>query len=232
MAAVVGGVGSPILHGQDVMRAVLKATRDPALLARAAMAINQRAGQVLDVASDDYQRKRGVTAPTLSASALDFWVMAGSPSRSLYHAHLDLAALSLDLQSPVVPDAEQLADAVSLLIVATAGNTQTYDSALDLAIKHCGDAAVRKVLFDALAHGKQDEFRARVATALKACGAAAVEPLIATLEKDPSANVKGTAAGVLDDLGDARAKPALEKAANSSDATVSYMANDALKKFK
>jgi len=232
VVAVVGGLGKPILQGPDVMKAVIAATRDPKLLASATMVVNRRVGQILDSAGDDLQRKRGVTAPALSATALDFWVLSGSPYRNLYHAHLDLGTLAFTFQEPAVPDSEQLANALAVLATATAGRTQTYDLAIDLAVKQCSDPAARKALFEALATGKQEEFRMRVATALKGCGPVAIDPLIATLEKDPSSNVKGTAADVLGQLGDPRAKPALEKAAQSSDSTVSYMAKDALKKLK
>ncbi|HEY1557841.1 MAG TPA: HEAT repeat domain-containing protein [Kofleriaceae bacterium] len=228
VVAVVGGLGNPILQGPDVMRAVIKATNDPKLLARAALVINGRAGQILDGATDDVQRKRGVTAPTLSASALDFWTLSGSPSRNLYHAHLDLSTTAFAFQASSAGDDEVIANAIAGLSTTKAD----YSLEIELLKQRCGNAAARKALFDALAHHKVEDVRYRVAQAVAACGTAAIDPLAHALEHDAASDVRSAAAIALGEIGDRTGKPALEKAAQDSDPDVSRFAKQALKKLK
>jgi hypothetical protein len=226
IVGVVGGVGSPILHGDDVMRVVIKGVQDPAKLAEIALAVNRRPGGILTAPRDDADRKRGVTAPHRAGDAIELWVLAGSPSLQLLFGRLDLASGKLELAPPAIGEDEEIANAIAVL------ETSAMSGALETLKRNCAKPAASKALFDALAKGKRKELRERTAMAVEACGAAAVEPLIRALESDPEMTVRGTAALVLGKLGDKRAKPALEKAAKSSDPTLSYAAGEALKKLQ
>jgi HEAT repeat protein len=59
-----------------------------------------------------------------------------------------------------------------------------------------------------------------------------VDALIHTLEHDKAPLVRGQAANALGAIGEARARPALEKAARSDDANLAWAANHALKQLK
>lgn len=225
IVAVAGGLGSPILQGDDAMRAAIKGTQDPGKLAAIALAVNRRPAMLLERANDDDQRKHKFTAPVLAGGAVEFWVMTGSPGLTLMRGRLDLATGKLELAEPPRDDSEVIAGAIAGLQGAG------YTIALDTLKQRCTNPAVSKALFDALEHGQKDDLRARAAMAVEACGAAAVEPLIHALENDPVVSVRATAAGTLAKLKDKRARPALEKAAQSSDSYLAYAAKEALKKL-
>lgn len=227
IVAIVGGVGAPILQGDDVTRAVIKVIKDPKQLATIALAVNRRAGMLLDGPRDDQQRKQGVSAPKLAGGAVELWLMAGSPGLSLYHGRLDLASGKLELAEPEASPGEELDNAIAAL------DGSGYVAALDTLKQHCADPKASKALFAALATGAREDLRARAAMAVEACGAAAaVEPLVRALEQDKATAVRATAAATLGRLGDKRARPALEKAAQSKDDGVAYSAKEALKKLR
>jgi HEAT repeat protein len=96
----------------------------------------------------------------------------------------------------------------------------------------CSDPAARKALFDALAAHKTEGARVAVANALAACGDVAIDPLIRALEHDASIEVRSSAATSLGAIGNAKARPALEKAANDKEFGVQYAAKAALAKLK
>jgi hypothetical protein len=221
--AIVGGVGSPILEGDAVLQAVAKATPDAKHLAELAIEIG-RPGMLLEAPRDDVQKKRGVTAPAIANGALDYWFMTGSPSLELAHGHLDLASGKLDVTFPEPGEDEVIAD-----LAARVKQYPDVGSLNELA-KKCANSTARAALFDVLASHAKDEMRWRAAAALQACGAVAVDPLIAALA-DKSSDVRVAAAMALGQIGDARARPALEKAAKSTDSALAAEATAALKKL-
>lgn len=225
IVAVAGGLGQPILQGDEAMRAVIRATRDPVKLAEIALAINRRAALLLRDPRDIQQRNKGVAGPAIAGNSLDFWIMTGSPGMTLMRARLDLATGKLELGDPASSSDDVIADAIKALAGAN------YEGALDTLKQHCTDAKARTALFDALANASKEDLRWRAAMAVEACDASAVEPLIKALETDKSVTVRTAAARVLGRLRDPRAKPALEKASREQDAHLASAARDALREL-
>jgi hypothetical protein len=223
IVAVVGGLGQPILQGDEAMRAVIQATRDPVKLAEIALAVPRRAAMLVQQPRNIEQRDKGVAAPAIVGNHLDFWIVTGSPGMTLMHARLDLATGKLELSDPESSSDAVIADAITALAGAN------YESALDTLKEHCMDAKARMALFDALANASKEDLRWRAAMAVEACGASAVEPLITALETDKSVTVRTAAARALGRLRDVRARPALERAARERDSRLASAASDALR---
>jgi HEAT repeat protein len=74
--------------------------------------------------------------------------------------------------------------------------------------------------------------RAGAADAAAGCGAAAVDPLLRAMEQDKAPAVRWKAAAALGAAGDARARPALEKAARGDNPELQHAAKQALGKLK
>ncbi|HLL22124.1 MAG TPA: HEAT repeat domain-containing protein [Kofleriaceae bacterium] len=230
IVAVVGGVGSPILEKQDVTLAVSKATNDPALLARVAMAVEQQGGEILIASKTREHERSKVGPPTIAGSTLTFWVWTSGVGRMLRLAKVDLATGAFTLTAPARSNIARVREAVEAL----AGTSLSMHAhAVETLSAACStDPEARSALFEALSHHAREETRAASAHAAPACGAAAIDTLVRAMANDVSSKVRWTAAKALGDIGDPKAKPALEAAATSSDANVRSVAARALDKLK
>jgi len=230
IVAIAGGLGSPILEGRDVTRAAIKGTKDPALLAQIALAVERRNGEILTAPKNDQQKQAKVVPPALAGNTVTFWVWTSGVGRMLMLAKLDLASGALELGGPPVSRDDQIAQAIEAL----AGTSLAmHEHAIGTLAAACAsDPKARTALFDAMAHHAREETRAVAVDASPACGPAAIDTLIKILENDAASTVRWKAAKALGDIGDKKAKPALEKAATSSDANVKSAATRALGKLK
>jgi hypothetical protein len=227
LVAIAGGVGQPILQdGPAIARAVAAATKDALTLARVGLLIGRRRGEILTAASTDQQRKANVKPPAVAGTSVEFWVLTSGVGRNLLHARFDLASAQLELGAPPPAAGDIVANAITTLADANAG---MHAEALRTLAQHCSDAAAKKALFDALASHAREETRAAAAEAAPACGASAVDALIHALETDKARLVRGKAALALGEIGDRRAKPALEKATSTDIASAAKIALGKLK---
>lgn len=232
LVGVVGGLGGKIVERDELVRAVIAAKPDARTLARVALWVARREGEILEAPRTDEQRKAKVGPPAIAGGALVFWVWTAGVGRMLQHARLDLATGALELgAAPAGPGAADDAIAQAIAMLASPGATM-HGAALKTLAGACTNPKARQALLDALAHHGRDETRRLAALESRACGAAAVDPLIHALEHDRSADVQAQAVATLGDIGDPRARPALEKAARSEDYGLAIVAKDALKKLK
>jgi HEAT repeat protein len=230
IVAIAGGVGSPILEGRDVTRAVIKATKDPEVLARVAMAVEQQGGELLTAPKNDEQKRLNVGPPAVNGNAVTFWIWTSGVGRMLRYAKLDLA--TGELAFPPEPGArdERIPRAIEGL---ASTSLSLQDRAIETLAAACAtNEAAKAALLDAAAHHKREDTRAGAVDASPACGAAAIDTLVQILEHDASSKVRWKAAKALGKIGDAKARPALEKAAKSSDSDVKAEATEALEKLK
>jgi hypothetical protein len=229
LVGVVGGHGGHIVEGRDLVRAVIGSKPDPKTLAHIALWAARREGEILEAPQNDEQRKAKVGPPAVAGGALVFWVWSSGVGRMLQLAKLDLSTAAFELGSPPV----SADDAVDGAIAALAGNNPSMQaSAIRTLGASCTSAKARRALLEALASHGNEEVRRQVALAVQGCGADAVDPLIHALERDRSTDVQAQAAKTLGEIGDKRARPALEKAARSPDHGVALLAKDALTKLK
>lgn len=230
IVAIVGGLGSPILEKRDVTIAASKATKDPVLLAKVVMAVEEQGGELLLAPETDEHRKAKVGRPAIAGSTLTFWVWTSGVGRMLRFAKVDLATGSFDFTAPPVSTHDRIAQAAEAL----AGTSLSMHArALETLSAACAsDSRARSALLDTLSRHNREETRAAAADIAAVCGAAAIDMLIQAMEKDASSTVRWKAAKGLGDIGDAKAKPALEKAAKSSDRNVQSAASRALEKLK
>jgi hypothetical protein len=232
LVGVVGGLGGKIVERDELVRAVIAARPDARTLAQVALSVARREGEILDAPKNDEQRKAKVAAPTITGGELVFWVWTSGVGRMLQLARLDLSTGSLDLGAPP-PAAGASDDAVAQAITTLASPSVTqHGAALKTLAGACSTPKAKQALLDALAKHPRDETRRLAALESRACGASAVDPLLHALEHDKSADVQAQAVTTLGDLGDVRARPALEKAAKSDDYGLAMIAKDALKKLK
>jgi hypothetical protein len=230
IVGVAGGPGSKLLERDELMRAAVAATQDATTLARLAMLVHRKQGELLTAATTDEQRKAKVTAPTVIGNAVEFWVWTTGVGRMLERGRIDLATGALDYGRPAPGQDEAIANAI-------AGLAGTSVSMHAMALKTLGGACAssakaKQALLDTLARHTRDDTRAAAADAAVACGAAAVDPLIHAMEQDKSNTVRWKAATALGAIGDAKARPALEKAAKSDSPELQYAAKQALGKLK
>ncbi len=230
IVAVAGGPGGKIHERDEVMRAAIAATRDAAALARLALLVSRKQGELLLGATTDEQRKAKVTAPAIAGNAVEFWVWTTGVGRMLERGRLDLATGAVAYGPPPVGQD----DAVANAIAALAGTSVSMHA---MALKTLGgacasDPKARQALLDTLAGHTRDDTRAAAADAAPACGAAGVDALIKAMEQDRSNTVRWKAATALGAIGDAKARPALEKAAKSDSPELQYAAKQALGKLK
>ncbi|MDQ3368466.1 MAG: HEAT repeat domain-containing protein [Myxococcota bacterium] len=232
IVAIVGGLGRPILEGRDVTRAVIKATTDPALLAAVAMAVEQEGGEILTAPKTEDQQLAKVGPPAIVGPALTFWVWTSGVGRMLRFAKVELATGAFEFTTPPATGAGD--DRVAKAVKALAGTSLSmHQRAIETLAGACAsDPQARAALLDALARHPREETRAVAADAAAACGSVTVDTLIQVLEQDVASTVRWKAAKALGELGDRKAKPALEKAATSSDANVKAAATRALGKLK
>jgi hypothetical protein len=230
IVAVAGGAGGKLLERDEVVRAAIGATKDAAILARLAMLVSRKQGELLLGATTDEQRKAKVTAPAIAGNAVEFWVWTTGVGRMLERGRLDLSTAAIAYGPPPVGQD----DAVANAIAALAGTSISMHA---MALKTLGgacasDPKARQALLDTLAGHTRDDTRAAAADASPACGAAAVDALIKAMEQDKSNTVRWKAATALGAIGDAKARPALEKAAKSDSPELQYAAKQALGKLK
>jgi hypothetical protein len=230
VVAIKGGLGSPILTGSDAMKAVIAATKDPMLLAQVAMAIEQQDAELLTAPKNDDQKKQNVGPPKVDGNAVTYWTWTRGVGRMLWPMRLDFATGKSERVVQQVSQNDKVAKAIELL----ASNNPTMEGAgvRDLAAVCATDAKARNALLDAAAKHSREQTRAAAVDASAPCGTAAIDTLIGILDKDASMTVRWKAAKALGDIGDAKAKPALEKAAQSSDTNVKTAATRALGKLK
>lgn len=227
LVAIAGGVGQPILQdGSAIAQAVSAATRDALTLARVGLRIGHRRGEILTAPSNDQQRKANVKPPAVTGNRVEFWVLTSGVGRNLLLGRFDLATAQLELGTPPVSAGDVVANAIATLADANVG---IHPEALRALAQHCSDDAAKKALFDALAKHAREETRAAAAEAAPACGASAVDALIHALETDKARLVRGKAALALGEIGDRRARPALEKAASTDVASAAKIALGKLK---
>ena len=232
IVGVTGGPGGKLVEDSaELIRAAIAATQDAPTLARLAMLVHHRAGELLLEATTGEQRKAKVTAPAATESAVDFWIWTTGVGRMLLRLRLDLATGALDA---VQPGASPAAAAMAAAIAALAGTSASMHAA---ALKTLGgacaaDPKARQALLGALAGHARDDARAAAAAAAPACGAAAVDPLIRAMEQDKAPTVRWKAAAALGVLGNVRARPALEKAARSDSPELQHAAKQALARLK
>jgi hypothetical protein len=229
LVGVVGGPGGNIVENRELVRAVVDAKADAKTLARVALWVARREGEILDAPQNDEQRKAGVAPPAIAGGALVFWVWTTGVGRMLQLGKLDLVTAALDLGSPPVAQDDRIAAAIAALGGTSPG---MQSSAIQTLGASCADAKAKQALAGALASHPSDEVRRQVALAMKSCGASAVDPLVHALEHDAAKFVRTQAARTLGEIGDARARPALEKAARSDDSSLALLAKDALTKLK
>jgi HEAT repeat protein len=226
---VVGGLGGKIVEGRDLLRVVIDARSDPRTLARVALWVALREGEILETPQNDEQRKAKVVPPAVAQDVLVFWVWTSGVGRMLQQAKLDLSTGAFELAAPPVARDDAIASA-STALAGTSISMQT--AAIRTLGEACSDPKAKQALLDALANHPRDETRSAAADAAPRCGAGAVGALIHTLEHDKAPLVRGQAANALGAIGEARARPALEKAARSDDANLAWAANHALKQLK
>lgn len=233
IVAVEGGVGGKLLERQEVIRAAGVATQDPVKLAQLAILVFRKQGALLMGATTDEQRKAKVTAPQAipGGGGIELWIWTTGAGRMLEHYRLDLARATLEYVAPAPPSAD---DAVASAVASLAGtSTSMHAAALKTLAGLCAtDPKAKQALLDALAKHSRDDTRAAAAQAASACGGAAIDPLIRAMEQDKANLVRWKAAAALGVIGDAKARPALEKAAKSDSPEVSYAAKTALGKLK
>ena len=226
IVAVTGGVNGQLLEREDAMRAVIKVTQDATTLAKVAMLVYRREGELLQAPKDDHQRKAGVVAPAPVSGAVEFWIHTAGVSRMLLRGRLDLAKATLEVGAPPVSKSDAIANAITAL----GGTSRSmHRSALKTLADSCSDPAASKALLDALAGHSSEDVRGAAADAAPACGTSAVDALIHSLEHDTSRIVRSKVITALGTIGDRKARPALEKLLTSDLGTVVKAALDKLK---
>ncbi|HET7504627.1 MAG TPA: HEAT repeat domain-containing protein [Kofleriaceae bacterium] len=220
--------GKPV-DGRDLMRAVLDARPDRKTIAKLALAVAQREGDILDAATTPEQRKARVRPPALARNALTFWVWTTDVPRSLERGTVDLATGAVEIAPPAMPRDAMIAHAI-----ATLGGVSVlrHPAAIRTLADACSDPRARQALVSALASHPRPRTRVAVADQIHRCGAAAVDPLIAAMEQDKAAMVRSQAALALGRVGEPRARPSLAKAARSEDANLAWAAKNSLGKIK
>ncbi|HEU4727924.1 MAG TPA: HEAT repeat domain-containing protein, partial [Kofleriaceae bacterium] len=229
LVGVVGGADGKLVEGRDLMRAVADVKPDRKTLARVALAVAQRQGELLDAATTSEQRKARVRPPTITDNALTFWVWTTDVPRSLERGKVDLATGAVDIAPPPMPR-----DAMIARAIATLGGVSIlrHPAAIRTLADACSDPKARQALVSALASHPRARSRMAIADQIHRCGAAAVDPLINAMEQDKAAMVRSQAAIALGRIGDSRARPSLAKAARSEDANLVWAAKNALGKIQ
>jgi hypothetical protein len=211
--------GGKVLQGLDGLRAVMSATQDTEQIASVAL-LFAGWGQGSDI----------LDTPTRSGDTLTFKVHGG-PGKALdYDATVDLTTGNVNATPS--QQAMSAGDVVTRAIQLLPSKNKTdWSMAIAGLAEQCtASKPARDALLGAIKSHVSAEARVEAAKAAAACGPAAVDTLVAALD-DPDTNLQAWAASSLGKIGDARARPGLEKAAKSSDAGVQYAAQSALKKL-
>jgi hypothetical protein len=228
VVGVAGGPGGALLEGRDLVRAAIEAKADRKVIAQVALWVAQDDGAILDKAKTPEQRKARVGPPAVTGHTLGFWVLTTDPKPQVEHGQLDLSNGLLDLQPPPLP-AKVAIDRAMITLGSVA--VSRHAAAIRTLAAACADNRARQALLGALASHPRVKARAAIADEAHRCGPVAVDALVTAMERDRSALVRGQAAAALGRIGDARARPALAKAARGEDANLAWTAGNALKKI-
>ena len=236
---VVSRDDATFLRGNDGMKAVIDTgTQDALVLARAAMNLLEKGGEpITDIErlEADYARREArdakVTPPAIAGTKLVYWSYYRPLSRpGLLRSTVDLATLEVKRSTPA--DDEDPVDR-ALRNLAT-DNDSLRRNAIEALVKACADPRAPKALAETLRSHAKPDARALAAENLAKChDADAVPALIAALEKDTHSDVRSWCISALVEIGDPRARAALERAAsNDPDEGIRKMAERWLKKLK
>lgn len=228
VVGVSGGAGGALLEGRDLVRAVIQAKADPKVIAQVALWVAQDDGAILDKAKTPEQRKAKVGPPAVTGGKLGFWVLTTDPKPQVEHGQLDLGNGLLELQPLPLPQKLAIDRA---MITLGSEKLSRHTAAIRTLAAVCADSRARQALLGALASHPRIKARAVAADEAHRCGATAVDALVNAMERDRSALVRRQAASALGRIGDARARPALAKAARGEDANLAWTAGNALKKI-
>jgi hypothetical protein len=228
VVGVAGGAGGALLEGRDLVRAAIEAKTDRKVIAQVALWVAQDDGAILDKAKTPEQRKARVGPPAVTGQTLGFWVLTTDSPPQVEHGQLDLTNGLLDLQPLPLPPKVAI-DRAMITLGSTA--VSRHAAAIRTLAAACADGRARQALLGALASHPRIKARATIADEAHRCGPAAVDALVTAMERDRSALVRGQAAAALGRIGDARARPALAKAARGEDANLAWTAGNALKKI-
>jgi hypothetical protein len=226
---VAGGAGGKLLEGRELLKAAADARPDRKVLAQVALWVALDDGKLLDAAKGRDQKAAKVRPPAVTGEALSFWAMTTDVPPQLEHGKLDLASGALTLEPRPQPLKITVNNAMATLGSSAVSRHVHAAQALAAA---CSDTRARQVLLAALASHPRVKTRAAIAEEARHCGAAAVDALINAMQQDKSGLVRSEAARALGRIGDARARPALAKAARGDDANLAYSASSALKKIQ
>lgn len=229
VVGVAGGAGGALLEGRDLVRAVIERTpADRKAIAQVALWVAQDDGAILEAAKTPEQRKAKVGPPAVTGGTLGFWVLTTDLTPQVEHGQLDLTNGLLDLQPLPLPPRVAI-DRAMITLGSVA--VSRHVSAIRTLAAACADSRARQALLGALASHPRVKARAAIADEAHRCGPEAVGALINAMEQDRSALVRRQAAAALGRIGDARARPALAKAARGEDANLAWAAGNALKKI-
>jgi hypothetical protein len=228
VVGVAGGAGGQLLEGRDLVRAVIEAKAAGKAVAQVALWVAQDDGAILEAPKTPEQRKAKVGPPAATGNTLGFWVLTTDLPPQAEHGQLDLTNGLLELQPLPLPPKLAIDHAMTTLGSVAVSR---HVSAIRTLAATCADSRARQALLGALAGHPRIKARAAVADEAHHCGPAAVDALINAMEHDRSALVRRQAAAALGRIGDARARPALAKAARGEDANLAWTAGNALKKI-
>jgi hypothetical protein len=232
VVGVSGGAGGALLEGRDLVRAAIERSEmgggDRKAIAQVALWVAQDDGAILDKAKTPEQRKAKVGPPAVTGHTLGFWVLTTDAPPQVEHGQLDLSNGLLDLQPLPLPPKVAI-DRAMITLGSVA--VSRHAAAVRTLAAVCADSRARQALLGALASHPRIKARAAIADEAHRCGPAAVDALVNAMERDRSALVRRQAASALGRIGDARARPALAKAARGEDANLAWTAGNALKKI-
>jgi hypothetical protein len=228
VVGVAGGVGGKILEGRDLVRAAIDSKADRKTIAQVALWVAEDDGEILQAAKTREQRKAKVGPPAVAKNALNFWVLTTDVPRQIERAKLDLTTGELELATLPVRRDVAVSNAIRTLGSASISR---HVHAIKALADACTDPRARQGLLGALSGHPRAKTRAAIADEASRCGGPAVDALINAMERDRSGLVRTRAASALGKLGDARARPALAKAARGEDADLAWTAGNALKKI-
>ena len=228
VVGVVGGVGGKVVEGRELVRAAIEGKPDRRTLARVALWAAQDDGEVLDAPKTAEHRKAKVGPQAVARGALAFWVWTTDVPRTLERGKLDLTTGALDIAPLPVSHEVAINHAMTTLGSVSVAR---HEVAIRTLAAACNEARPRAALLAALGSHPRAKSRAAVADEVHRCGAAAVDPLISAMQHDRSPLVRRQAAMALGRIGDARARPALAKAARGDDGDLAWTASNALKKI-
>lgn len=230
LVGVVGGVTGKIVEGRELLLAVIAGKPAAKDLARIALGVAQRDGDVLDKAEGPEQQKAKVTPPATKGNTLSFWVYTREVPRSLEHGQLDLTTGVLALAPPPGMSKDPL---LSWAIATLNGPTvKRHAAAAGVLVENCKEPRAIQALNNAVAGHPRAKTRVSVMEQIHRCGAPAVNALVAALDEDKSSVARQAAAVALGRIGDGKARAALAKASRSEDANLAYAAKTALGKLK